>query len=108
LPDNQKGTWINNEKTLFDDFKYGYVPETQHSLMKYVTQEQLDVIVSMSKTECSWSPQNNCSYFAKKVWNKVFNDNLHNGLINNPDDLSKSMAKRADCKIAEPLLVQRP
>jgi len=109
LPSKLRGTWINNEKVLFDRIiGIDSVPPNQRSVMGYVTQEQLDKITALTKSESKWSELSNCATFATKVWNKVYSDNLSAGLINTPGTLSKNIEKRDSWKLADPMLAERP
>lgn len=102
VPDNQKGTWINDERIRFDN----NAPAGQYSLVAYISNSQVQKFSNLTKENSSWNPLNNCSVFAKTFWNEVTEDNLSaegyiftgNGLIiiNNPSSLSYNILQRND------------
>ncbi|OXS25260.1 MAG: hypothetical protein BI182_05885 [Acetobacterium sp. MES1] len=108
LPDELKGTWINNELMLFE--KSG-LPSDQRSLTHYVTQDEFDKIASLTKDHCKWTELYNCSAFAEDIWNETFKDNLSAKgylMFSNPASLSNNIEKRDGYKIADPLHAERP
>ncbi len=106
LPDDLKGTWINNEYYLFEK----EIPSDQRSLTKYVTDRQVNLIASMSKWCSHWNVLYNCSAYATTIWNTVLVDNLSasNGVWCSPSALSFNIQMRKGYKIAAPMLAPMP
>lgn len=108
LPDEMKGTWINNELVLYN--KNG-VPDDQRSLMKYITSAQLQKICLLSHDRSKWTVRYNCSAFAVDLWNGATGDNLSaRGLLifRNPASLSNNIEKRENFKVGDKLVAQWP
>lgn len=106
LPDDLKGTWINDELNRFED---SGVPSSQRSLTRYVTDAQIDKIAKLTKSCSKWNLWYNCSAYATDIWNTTFNDNLSAKAVwYSPSTLSYNIEQRKGYKIAAPLLVPMP
>ena len=102
LPNNLKGTWINNELMLFGDG----VPSQQRSLMAYLKSSDVQKFTSITQTNSKWTKLYNCSAYAVDFWNEVTGDNLSArgmAIFRNPASLSNNMEKRSDCKLGDSL-----
>lgn len=105
LPDNLKGSWINNELYLLQD----YIPDDQISLMKYITYSQMEQMESSVKTHSKWTMLYNCSAFATDVWNDTLDDNLSaKGPWASPKSLAYHIKKRSGYEIAAPMHSEWP
>ena len=105
LPDELKGTWINNDYMYFKD----NVENNVYSLTRYITSDQLEKMSLLTKEYSCWSEIYNCSAFATDIWNNVTEDNLSargNLIFRNPDSLSYNIQQREDYKIGDPLLAK--
>lgn len=81
-----KGIWYNLE---------GYFNMASHvSVSKNINNEELtkmNIIINMSD---SWGYLNNCSSFAKSVWNTISSTDVSAGSINTPSSLAKSIKSK--------------
>ena len=110
LPDEYKGTWINNELLYYNNGNY-CIPEDQYSLYNYVTMQELEKIENLTKEYSYWSIINNCSYFSTNIWNDVFGDTLSaKGAlgVDNPSTLSYNISNREGFKLKDELITKRP
>ena len=105
LPDDLKGSWINNELYLFQD----NIPDDQTSLMKYITYNQMEQMESSVKAHSKWTMLYNCSAFAADVWNDTLDDNLSaKGPWASPKSLAYHIQKRSGYEIAAPMYSEWP
>ena len=105
LPDELKGSWINNEYYLFSD----HVNGDQTSLMKYITFSQREKMASSVKAHSKWTCLYNCSAFAADVWNDTLDDTISpNGPWASPRSLAYNIQKRTGYKIADPMHAEWP
>lgn len=106
LPDALKGAWINNEYMLFID---GSVPEGQTSLMKYITNAQLEKMQNSVKEHSKWTYLYNCAAFAADVWNDTLDDDISPyGPWASPRSLAYQIQKRDGYAIDDPMLAEWP
>ena len=106
LNENQRGTFINNEKYIF-------APKTtikgQYSLTKYITEGELRVLEHCTYSESYWGEIKNCSWFACVAWDAVTGEKLSSvGLFPNPATLSNNIKKRSDREYEQSFVASRP
>lgn len=104
LPDELRGSWINQEYQLF---KNG-TPAGQRSIYEYVTYSSVEKLGNFTNEHCKWTLTYNCSAFARDLWNTITDDNISSGIISTPKNLIKSMEKRDNCKVHDGLIAPWP
>lgn len=105
LPNNLKGSWINNEYHLFAEEG---VPQDQSSITRYVTEDMVQTMARKTKYCSKWSVLYNCSAYAADIWNEIFDDLSAKGIWCSPLTLKTNIEKRKECKVAAPLMAPMP
>lgn len=105
LPDELKGSWINNELMILEHA----VNSDQYSLTAYLTENDVKRMELCTKNNNKWTYFYNCSAYAVDLWNYATKDNLSaKGIWASPSSLKYNMKKRGNYKIAEKLLADLP